>query len=522
MPPTMPRPSWRLARSGAAANSPPTPIFACWSSRRPPARGAAKSSAPFCGTGRQRRRFRVFAGSSAQPGCAGAGGTLSAALARRCTQRAGTRLAAFHRPLPPTPRSPQRLQSYMRALRRFSLGTNAVDIGGFHRPAMRRRVVAGSVGRAHDPGATPLPICAPPAKPARLGGAGSAAAGRASLCLRPRFHKRRVSGPPPLAQAVESCGSLGFDGRRISWKDFLSQLGRALDETLFAPESRDAPIQIAGPAESAGLTADAVWFLGADEDAWPAAGTTHPLLPPEFSARPECPTRLRSSIGSWLARSPTACWPPRRGPLQLCKAERGRRGPSFAADCQLPGKRRSCRRSCRACRRRGRSPFIRGFQPHSLPAGQGRGRRRRSHRAVAVSLQSLRHRAPGAQGWEPAEAGLTRFAARQLLHAVLHCRLGGPPDGIRSHAELLSLGDREAFVAGHVQRVLARELRPHLARSLCPPLSGTGRAAAHKAGHRVAGLRGARVAFEVPRPRPSAPFTLQGSISTCAWTASTG
>jgi hypothetical protein len=68
-------------------------------------------------------------------------------------------------------------------------------------------------------------------------------------------------------QAVESCGSLGFDGRRIRWKDFLSQMGRALDETLFAPESRNAPIQIAGPTESAGLTADAIWFLGADEDA---------------------------------------------------------------------------------------------------------------------------------------------------------------------------------------------------------------------------------------------------------------
>ncbi len=65
----------------------------------------------------------------------------------------------------------------------------------------------------------------------------------------------------------------------ISWKDFLAQLSRALDETLFAPESRNAPILIAGPAESAGLTADAVWFLGADEDAWPAGGAAHPLLP---------------------------------------------------------------------------------------------------------------------------------------------------------------------------------------------------------------------------------------------------
>src|ERR1035437_2933002 len=82
-------------------------------------------------------------------------------------------------------------------------------------------------------------------------------------------------------QAVESCGSLGFDGPRVRWKDLLSQLARALDETLFAPESRNAPILIAGPAESAGLAADAVWFLGADEDSWPANGSTHPLLPIE-------------------------------------------------------------------------------------------------------------------------------------------------------------------------------------------------------------------------------------------------
>ena len=45
---------------------------------------------------------------------------------------------------------------------------------------------------------------------------------------------------------------------------------------------------------------------------------------------------------------------------------------------------------------------------------------------------------------------------------MLHAVWAGHPDGIRSHADLHSLNDREAFVAGHVQRVLAQELRPHL------------------------------------------------------------
>ena len=80
-------------------------------------------------------------------------------------------------------------------------------------------------------------------------------------------------------QTVDDCASLGFNGRRIAWAEFLEALTRAVDETLFAPESQDAPILIAGPAESAGLTADAIWFLGANQDAWPAGGPTHPLLP---------------------------------------------------------------------------------------------------------------------------------------------------------------------------------------------------------------------------------------------------
>ena len=49
-PPKTPRPNWRPARSGAAANSPPTPAPACWSLLRRPARAAARSSAPFLRT----------------------------------------------------------------------------------------------------------------------------------------------------------------------------------------------------------------------------------------------------------------------------------------------------------------------------------------------------------------------------------------------------------------------------------------------------------------------------------------
>ena len=100
-------------------------------------------------------------------------------------------------------------------------------------------------------------------------------------------------------QAMDDCASLGFDGRRMKWTEFMAALDRAVSDALFAPESQDAPILIAGPAESAGLTADAVWFLGANEDAWPAAAPRIRCFRSTCSARRECHTRRHSSIGIW-------------------------------------------------------------------------------------------------------------------------------------------------------------------------------------------------------------------------------
>jgi ATP-dependent helicase/DNAse subunit B len=63
-----------------------------------------------------------------------------------------------------------------------------------------------------------------------------------------------------------------------------------------------------------------------------------------------------------------------------------------------------------------------------------------------------------ARGWEPAQPGLNASQRGQLLHAVLRSIWSGPPDGIRSHHELVKLQDPAAFVAGHVQRVLRKEI----------------------------------------------------------------
>lgn len=50
-------------------------------------------------------------------------------------------------------------------------------------------------------------------------------------------------------------------------------------ETLHQPEGSDAPIQILGVLEAAGLCFDALWVAGLSADRWPAAPRPNPLLP---------------------------------------------------------------------------------------------------------------------------------------------------------------------------------------------------------------------------------------------------
>jgi probable DNA repair protein len=79
--------------------------------------------------------------------------------------------------------------------------------------------------------------------------------------------------------ALDELATLDFDGQPVSFKSALSALERIATGTLFAPESRRAPIQIMGPLESAGSAFDAVWFLCAGDLSWPATSTPNPLLP---------------------------------------------------------------------------------------------------------------------------------------------------------------------------------------------------------------------------------------------------
>ena len=271
-------------------------------------------------------------------------------------------------------------------------------------------------------------------------------------------------------ETVEACASLGFDGRRIGWSDFLAALDRAVDETLFAPESHDAPILIAGPAESAGLTADAIWFLGASEDAWPAAGATHPLIPlgvQREAGMPHASAKLDWDLANAMTRRVLASAPevyfsyarqsegvearPSRLVVQVAGVPQPLTADLTASDhpepltvtfddaTQLPYALRDVSGGASVLTTQSQCPF-KAFATARLDANE----------------------------WDAAEAGLTASERGLLLHEVLHSVWAGSPNGIRTHAELVSLTDLAAFVEGHVRRVLDNKMPPR-ARECMPP-----------------------------------------------------
>jgi ATP-dependent helicase/nuclease subunit B len=271
-------------------------------------------------------------------------------------------------------------------------------------------------------------------------------------------------------QVVDDCASLGFDGRRILWTEFLTTLDRAVNETLFAPESQDAPILIAGPSESAGLAADAVWFLGANEEAWPPRGSTHPLIPLSVqreSSMPHATARLDWDIADAMTRRLLASAPEVHFTYARQSEDAEARPSRLVA--QIAGQ---------------PQPLPTEFNPPQLPPSAAvffDDASRIPFPAGAVTggsaVLSSQSQCPfkafatarlAAQSWEPAEAGLSAKERGQLLHEVLHTVWAGPPGGIGSHADLVALADLPGFVTSHVRRAL-QLCMPARARDCMPP-----------------------------------------------------
>ncbi len=78
--------------------------------------------------------------------------------------------------------------------------------------------------------------------------------------------------------ALDELATLDFAAEMIAFDEALSTLERLLRETIFAPEYRDAPVQILGPLEATGQHFDAVWVLRTGEMTWLPTASASPLL----------------------------------------------------------------------------------------------------------------------------------------------------------------------------------------------------------------------------------------------------
>lgn len=83
---------------------------------------------------------------------------------------------------------------------------------------------------------------------------------------------------------LEEAAAVGLVAGPLSFRAFVGSLREAASAQLFAAESREAPVQVLGLNEAAGLRFDAVWVLGMHEGCWPPAGRLHPLLAPAVQA----------------------------------------------------------------------------------------------------------------------------------------------------------------------------------------------------------------------------------------------
>jgi len=262
-------------------------------------------------------------------------------------------------------------------------------------------------------------------------------------------------------RVLEECGSLGFDGSRIEWPEFVATLSDAISGTIFAAESRDATVQITGPAESAGQLADGIWFLGADEENWPGRGQPDPLLPIGLQreagmphASPQADLALASEATERLLASADAVvfsYARQAGgvearPSRLLLQRVG-------AAVEIPGGIHM--------ERLDRTETFEDWTQLPFPLGEMSGGAATLTRQSLCPFQAFAAVRLAAEDFDPAEAGLNARRRGLLLHAVLHHVWAGKSEGgVRSLDELQTIPDLRKFVGQIASRVMAENFDP--------------------------------------------------------------
>ncbi len=115
-----------------------------------------------------------------------------------------------------------------------------------------------------------------------------------------------------LNEMLGELAKLDRVGGQMPEGEALGVLRRLCAQTLFQPESADAPVQVLGILESAGMAFDCLWVSGLTDEAWPLKARPNPFLPialqkqagiPEASAEGSLALDRRITE-QWLAAAP--------------------------------------------------------------------------------------------------------------------------------------------------------------------------------------------------------------------------
>jgi ATP-dependent helicase/nuclease subunit B len=90
-------------------------------------------------------------------------------------------------------------------------------------------------------------------------------------------------------EALSTLATLGSVSPAWSVSEARGRLQRLCADSLFQPASGEAPVQVLGILESAGLTFDHLWVSGLTEEAWPLAARPHPLIAPALQRKAGIP-----------------------------------------------------------------------------------------------------------------------------------------------------------------------------------------------------------------------------------------
>lgn len=268
---------------------------------------------------------------------------------------------------------------------------------------------------------------------------------------------------------LDEIALLDFDGTHPGYTDFVSLLERTARETIFAPESHDAPVQVMGPFESSGQQFDAVCFLSTGESAWPQRGRFHPLLPAAVQRHFDMPHS--SPADDWnLAATVTARLLASAPVVVFSYSERDKeselRPSPLIADLfpdQDKGDPAALPDSSLAPLPAEPIPDA-GALP--WPVEQNAGGASVLKAQAACPFQAFARRRLGAEPLDIAEKGLTPADKGRILHEVLQSLFGGAQTAVGTGsvgpAELPILRTRDDIVTARDTKRLAATLDAHI------------------------------------------------------------